>query len=71
MIIIMTILNNFGQITQLTLVGMKSTQKTLRRQTKQRTKTRKAKKAPVELCTCSPDVGDCPKCNKKCYIGAA
>jgi hypothetical protein len=22
----------------------------------------------MELCTCSPDVGDCPKCNKKCYV---
>ena len=20
------------------------------------------------MCSCSPDVGDCPRCNKKCYV---
>lgn len=29
---------------------------------------KKTKKQNMELCTCSPDVGDCPKCNKKCYV---
>ena len=46
---------------------MKKTMKRSKTNRKKYSKTRKASKN-MELCTCSPDVGDCPKCNKKCYV---